>query len=129
MTASSMSYRHGFRTTRVASEAITAKACVKATANNGMGVADAGDNVVGVSPPAVANGQTGVIQYSGTAVCVASGAIAVNGRVTSDANGKVKAASDTLAVSSSAVTPEPDVGIALNATSNDGDFVEVLLAY
>lgn len=76
----------------------------------------AGEHIFGVAQTAGAIGDSVSCVAAGTAIVEAGGAIAVGGKVATDANGKVVAHSTGIAV-----------GFAIEAASADGDLIEVHL--
>ncbi len=91
--------------------------CVVATAANGMALAVAVSIPIGLLQDTPALGKAGAVCVVGTALGRASGAIAVQTRVRSDANGRLVAAAAT----------EPSVGITLEAAGALDDLIEVLV--
>lgn len=104
------------------------------------GLPDAGGTVVGVGVADAKSGEIVAYKASGKLLVIAAGAIAIGDKVSTDATGKAVKATDYVAPIQAipAVTPDPAVaavaatqatfvcGIALNATTNSGDILELL---
>lgn len=106
----------GFRSF-TAGEALAAHRLVKLSAGKVV-YADAGDQPIGATMAAAADGQLVAVKLlsaAGTLTCIASGAVTAGAAVMPQNDGKVD----------DAATGKP-VGIALNAATADGDPVEVL---
>lgn len=103
--------------TKIAESACTGNRFAKYGAAEG-GIVPCGDEEqgIGVTPYDIASGEIGTLVSAGIVNVDAGGSIDVNTPVTSDANGKAKAAANG----------EIALGIALQAAS-DGDVVEINL--
>lgn len=107
--------------TKVASEDLTAKQfyIVQMDSSGDMEIGEgATDLLLGVLQNKPDDGEAGIYRHVGTSKVVASGAIAIGARVTTDSAGK-------------AVTTTTNgdlvVGVALEAAANDGDIIEIQL--
>lgn len=94
---------------------------VKATASNGCALAGAGDIPLGVLTNDPESGEAAAIQVAGVVRVTAGAGFAVGARVKADAAGKA------ITLVNGAGTKEQSIGIALEAATNDGDIVEILL--
>lgn len=107
--------------TKVASEDLTTKQfyIVQMDSSGDMEIGEgATDLLLGVLQNKPDDGEAGIYRHVGTSKVVASGAIAIGARVTTDSAGK-------------AVTTTTNgdlvVGVALEAAANDGDIIEIQL--
>ena len=104
--------------TLTAGEALAARRRVKLSGST-IVYAGAGENAIGVTEYAIANGQDGAVRMfndAGTFEVTASGSISAAASIYGAAAGKVSA------------TPSgPIIGSAIEASTNDGDRIEVIL--
>ncbi|MGY3406109.1 hypothetical protein ACVWZV_002222 [Bradyrhizobium sp. GM5.1] len=108
-----------FEKTLVADAAITKFLVVKVT-STGVDVATANtDAMVGVSQNTAAITEACTFRFAGTTKATASAAISAGARVTATTGGKVV----TTTTDKQAI-----IGVALEAASADGDYIEILLS-
>ncbi len=107
--------------TKLASEDLSAKQyyIMQMDSSGDMEIGEgATDLLLGVLQDKPESGQAGTYRYQGTTKVVASGAIAIGERVTSDAAGKAV---------TTTTNGDVVVGTALEAAANDGDIIEIQL--
>lgn len=105
-----------------AEEDIAAHLIVKeGTADGDVGVCDAADKPLGVSPQAIASGDKGPVILAGIALVTMSGAITRGHYVGPAANGK------GVSLGATVDNTKHALGKALEAATTDGDVISVLI--